>query len=136
MRHVLLLKYAYIKHTLLLSHCYVLSACSVIPQGSLSDKKVCGLAGFCLKRVRLLQKRKGWERKRLVSYNHVQITKTLHAFENYPGLRWDTHIYTYIYVYIFRTSEFSISLSTDLIQNFSGIIYFKKILSSWNKCLN
>lgn len=74
MRQVLLLKYAYIKCTLLLGHCYALCACAVIPQGSLSDKKVCGLAGFCLKRVRLLQERKGWERKaydkkKLVSYN-------------------------------------------------------------------
>jgi len=47
----------------------------------------------------------------------VQITKALRASENYPGLRWDKHTYICMYVYIFRTTEFHLIPSTDLIQN-------------------
>lgn len=59
----------------------------------------------------------------------MQITEALHASENYPGLRWDIHISLSIYVYIdiyifFSTTEFSIILSTDLIQNESTFSWY------------
>lgn len=104
MRQVFLLKHAYIRHILYLRHYEVLCACSVKPQNSLSNKKVCGLAGFSLKRVRLLQEGRSWKRKerdkkKCVSYNLVQTIKALHLPENCPGLRWDVLTYVCLYTY-------------------------------------
>lgn len=106
MRQVFLLKHAYIRHILYLGSYEVLCACSVKPQNSLSSKKVCGLAGFSLKRVTLLQEGRGWKRiecdkKKLVSYNWVQTIKALRLPDNCLGLRRDvlTNVCLYTYVY-------------------------------------